>query len=168
MNVVRPEQVQRDQADQQSLTDAQRDACLEAIDENGFCILPCWLPDDIIARASQYIDAYCSDTSKYAAPKSSYSADDPRITGGNRLTETNIVEADKVFCDMLTYKPAMQLCYDLFGPLFRLGQDKWTRKYKQQVRAERGHKHNLLLLHQMFHLTNFMFPAKGLSTWTGR
>ena len=26
---------------------------------------------------------------------------------------------------------AMQLCYDCFGPLFRLGQDKWTRKYRE-------------------------------------
>jgi hypothetical protein len=47
------------------------------------------------------------------------------------LQETNIVEQDPVFRELLSFRPAMQLCYDVFGPLFHLGQDKWTRKYRQ-------------------------------------
>ena len=32
------------------------------------------------------------------------------------------MEQDQVFRDLLSFKPAMQLCYDVFGPLFHLGQ----------------------------------------------
>jgi hypothetical protein len=35
-----------------------------------------------------------------------------------------------VFREMLTFTPAMQLTYDCFGPMYHLGQDKWTRKYQ--------------------------------------
>ena len=29
-----------------------------------------------------------------------------------------------------TFKPACQLAYDVFGPMFHLGQDQWTRKLR--------------------------------------
>ena len=46
--------------------------------------------------------------------------------------ETNIVELDPVFREFLMFKPVLQMCYDCFGPMFHLGQDKWTRKYRKQ------------------------------------
>lgn len=116
---------------EQSLSDTERDGCIEAIDRDGYCVLPLRLPPAMVARATAYIDAYCADPARYgAAAKTVYSADSP-VLSGNGLSETNIVEQDPIWRDFLTYKPAMQLCYDCFGPLFRLGQDKWTRKYRK-------------------------------------
>ena len=40
------------------------------------------------------------------------------------------MEHDPVFRDFLLYKPALQLSYDVIGPMFHLMQDKWTRKYR--------------------------------------
>ena len=105
-----------------SLTDAQRDACLEALDRDSFCVLPVMLPQHLIDGANSYIDGYCSDPSRYLAPANDGTDAHPLSTGGGHLTETNIVEQDQVFRDLLSFKPAMQLCYDVFGPLFHLGQ----------------------------------------------
>ena len=101
-----------------SLTDAQRDSCLEALHRDGYFILPCKASADMLARANAYIDGFCSDASRYMAE--------------NALQETNIVELDPVFREFLTFKPVLQMCYDCFGPMFHLGQDKWTRKYRKQ------------------------------------
>ena len=115
---------------EQSLTDTERDRCLEALDRDGYCILPVRLPFSVVERALAYIDAYCANPARYGvAAKSEYSPKSPNLSG-NGLSETNIVEQDAVWRELLVYKPAMQLCYDCFGPLFRLGQDKWTRKYR--------------------------------------
>eukprot|EP01047_Picozoa_sp_COSAG01_P014330 COSAG01_NODE_695_length_14201_cov_10.521875_16_plen_222_part_00 len=105
-----------------SLTDAQRDACIEALDRDSFCVLPVTLPQHLIDRASSYIDGYCSDPNRYLAPAKPGTDENPLSTGGGHLTETNIVEQDPVFRELLSFKPSMQLCYDVFGPLFHLGQ----------------------------------------------
>jgi hypothetical protein len=102
---------------EQSLSDAARDACLEHIDQDSYVVLPITLPQSMVDRANAYIDTVCKKVSK---------AD--RVDKG--LSETNIVELDPVFRELLTYKPALQLSYDVFGPMFHLGQDKWTRKYR--------------------------------------
>eukprot|EP01052_Picozoa_sp_SAG31_P035411 SAG31_NODE_4269_length_3392_cov_1.946250_3_plen_272_part_00 len=115
---------------EQSLTDQQRDWCISQIDTAGYCVLPVKLPAEIVARANEYIDDYCSEPARYAAGFSGYTPGDPCLTGGGTFTETNIVERAAVFREILSYKPALQLAYDMFGPLFRLGQDKWTRKFK--------------------------------------
>ena len=52
------------------------------------------------------------------------------MTTSAGYTQTSLVELDPVFREMLTFTPAMQLSYDCFGPMFHLGQDKWTRKYQ--------------------------------------
>tara|TARA_B100000686_G_scaffold290900_1_gene318569 strand:+ start:352 stop:1215 length:864 start_codon:yes stop_codon:yes gene_type:complete len=102
---------------EQSLTDAQRDACLERIDQDSYVVLPVTIPQSMIDRANDYIDAYCA-----------------KVSEGERsekgMSETNIVEHDPVFREFLLYKPALQLSYDVIGPMFHLGQDKWTRKYR--------------------------------------
>ena len=103
----------------------------EAIDRDGYCVLPLRLPPAMIERAMAYIDGYCADPARYGPEaKTEYCAESP-VDGGNGLSETNIVELDGIWAEFLSYKPAMQLCYDCFGPLFRLGQDKWTRKYRE-------------------------------------
>ena len=40
------------------------------------------------------------------------------------FTQTNLVELDPVFRQLLTFRPALQLTYDCFGPMFHLTQDK--------------------------------------------
>ena len=101
----------------QSLTDLERDACLAGIEQDSYVILPVSLPAAMIDRANAYIDAYCAKV-------------DEAVRAEQGLSETNIVELDPVFREFLLYKPALQLSYDVFGPMFHLGQDKWTRKYR--------------------------------------
>ena len=71
----------------------------------------------MIDRANAYIDECCARFDREER-------DHPRYT------ETNIVEHDPVFREFLLYLPALQLSYDVFGPMFHLGQDKWTRKFR--------------------------------------
>jgi hypothetical protein len=113
-----------------SLTDAERDTCLAAIERDTYAVLPCTLPIKTIEGANAYIDAYCADVPKREKSEKGFS-------------QTNIVEADAAFRQLLTYKPALQLSYDVFGPMFHLGQDKWTRKY----RAVDGHDPQALSWH---------------------
>ena len=94
-----------------------RDECLAAIDRDGFTILPHLLPQGMIDCANAYIDECCARFDREER-------DHPRYT------ETNIVEHDPVFREFLLYLPALQLSYDVFGPMFHLGQDKWTRKFR--------------------------------------
>ena len=106
---------------EQSLTDAERDECLAHIDEDSYVVLPRKLPQDMLDRANAHIDAYCASISEEKRA-------DEKFSG---YTETNIVELDPVFREYLMYLPALQLSYDVFGPMFHLGQDKWTRKYRR-------------------------------------
>ena len=99
-----------------SLTDAQRDEILARIEAESFVILPFTLPQDMIDRAVAYMDT-CCDKGRAENPQQYY------------FSETNIVESDPVFREFLMYKPALQLSYDVFGPMFHLGQDTWRVKY---------------------------------------
>ena len=94
---------------EQSLTDLQRDHCLEEIDRDSYTILPVRLPPDMIERALAVIDGFCADPAIYLAPPKLYEKDDPRMYGQG-FHMTNIVETDDVFREFLTYKPALQLC----------------------------------------------------------
>lgn len=113
-----------------SLTDAQREQCLEGIDRDTYVTLPITLPTSTIECANAYIDTHCAQIPAAVAAERGFS-------------ETNIVERDPVFRELLTYKPALQLSYDIFGPMFHLGQDKWTRK----CRAVDGHDPQALIWH---------------------
>ena len=44
----------KDNKAEQSLTDAQRDACLERIDQDGYVVLPVTLLQSMIGRANDY------------------------------------------------------------------------------------------------------------------
>lgn len=101
-----------------SLSDVQRDEILGTIDRDGCAVLPLSLPRDLIERADAYIEAYCARCRQR----------DPRQ---RFFIETNIVESDPVFRDFLTFMPALQLSYDVFGPMFHLGQDTWRAKWHE-------------------------------------
>ena len=120
------------------LTDRQRDECVASIAKDSFCILPIKLPDELIARANEYITAFCDDLCAHPTAMRSSGAFKPPVNGPGAaglsdqhrsFSQTNLVELDPVFREMLTFRPALQLCYDCFGPIFHLGQDKWTRKF---------------------------------------
>lgn len=118
------------------LSDRQRDECVAAIAKDSFCILPIKLPDELIARADAYITAFCDEMCaeptamrSSGAFKAPVNGPDAVGVGDRSFSQTNLVELDPVFREMLTFRPALQLCYDCFGPIFHLGQDKWTRKF---------------------------------------
>jgi hypothetical protein len=106
-----------------SLSDVQRDEILATIDHDSYAVLPFQLPASMLERANAYIDRF----------RERALADDP---DQRFLIETNIVESDPVFRELLTYEPALQLSYDVFGPMFHLGQDTWREK---SPHPERGH-----------------------------
>jgi hypothetical protein len=64
-----------------SLSDAQRDTCLHALDRDSFCILPVALPQCVIDRANAYIDGYCAEPSRYLAPERPHDARRPLLSG---------------------------------------------------------------------------------------
>eukprot|EP01051_Picozoa_sp_SAG22_P020929 SAG22_NODE_4417_length_1276_cov_0.970263_2_plen_171_part_00 len=100
-----------------SLSDAQRDECLAALDRDGFAVLPLRIPGSMVRRANAYMDGYCADSGRvFANTAAPVPAWDPRVGGNGYLTEMGIVELDAVFREYLTWKPALQLCYDVFGP----------------------------------------------------
>jgi hypothetical protein len=119
-------------ADELCLTDAQRDACLASLDRDSFCVLPVRLPRHMVERANAYMDGYMHDPARANAPSSEGTAARPLTGGGGVLTEMGIVEADPVFREYLSFKPALQLCYDVFGPMFHLAHDKWSRKLRPE------------------------------------
>ena len=121
-----------DAAAELGLTDAQRDACLASLDRDSFCVLPVRLPPRMVERANAYMDGYMHDPARANAPRSGGSAARPLTGGGGLLTEMGIVEEDPIFREYLTFKPALQLCYDVFGPMFHLAHDKWSRKLRPE------------------------------------
>lgn len=86
----------------------------------------------MIDRANAYMDGYMADPSRVNAPKSEGTPSRPVSSGGGLLTEMSIVELDPVFREFLRFKPALQLCYDVFGPMFHLAHDKWSRKLRPE------------------------------------
>ncbi len=99
-----------------SLSDAERDRLLKELDRDGYIILPLKLPAWIIEDAANYFDRYVAERRKT----------DPRET---QFFHYNVVEFDPVFRHLLVFKPAMQLCYDVFGPQFIMAQDKFEVQY---------------------------------------
>jgi hypothetical protein len=114
------------------LTDAQRDACLESLDRDSFCVLPVRLPRHMIERANDYMDGYMHNPARVNTSKTDGNAARPLTGGGGLLTEMGIVEEAPIFREYLTFQPALQLCYDVFGPMFHLAHDKWSRKLRPE------------------------------------
>ena len=105
------------------LTDDQRDECIAAIARDSYCILPIKLPPELITRMDDYISRYCDAACADPSALRSGGMYKP-LTNGTFYHQFNLVELDPVFREMLTFRPALQLCYDCFGPMFHLGQEK--------------------------------------------
>src|SRR6185437_8262135 len=91
------------------LSDAQRTALLEQFDRDGYIVLPDKLPAEWINRLLAAIDRVAAEKRAGKSAKTS-------------VKVSNCVDADPAFRDLMMYEPALQLCYDLFGPMFHLCQ----------------------------------------------
>ena len=105
------------------LMDEQRDACVATIACDSYCILPIKLPAELIARANDYITWYC-DAARVDLTAMRLGGIFKLLVNSTFYHQFNLVELDPVFHEMMTFRPALQLCYDCFGPMFHLGQEK--------------------------------------------
>lgn len=99
-----------------SLTNAQRDELLDDLDRDGYVVLPCKLPQWVIDDTSSFLDRYVHERRKPQPEETLF-------------YHYDIIELDPIFRPLLVFKPAMQLCYDVFGPQFIMGQDKFEVQY---------------------------------------
>lgn len=81
--------VANDDREEPSLSDQQRNDCLEALERDGFCILPLRLSTEMVARANAYMDGYCASASRCNRPLLSEAENkhNPTITGNGLLQE---------------------------------------------------------------------------------
>jgi hypothetical protein len=112
-----------DSSNELSLTDDQRDECLGKLNEDGFFILPVKLPEELLGRMVNFIDTYIDRVRNY----------EPNLGSASNAqyyyTRDSMVEDDPVWRELMMFKPALQLCHDVFGPMFHLSQDMWRIIY---------------------------------------
>ena len=109
--------------DELSLNDGQRDECLTKLNEDGFSVLPVKLPGNLLDRIVHFIDTYIDRVRNYEPNLASASE-----TGYIYMRDT-MVEDDPVWRELMMFKPTLQLCHDVFGPMFHLSQDMWRVYY---------------------------------------
>ena len=79
----------------------------------------------LIEAANEFFDRYVAERRK----------PDPNET---QFYHYNVIELDPVFRHLLVFKPAMQLCYDVFGPQFIMGQDKFEVQFPNPTHPTAG------------------------------
>eukprot|EP01120_Amphizonella_sp_Union-15-10_P012251 TRINITY_DN5409_c0_g1_i2.p1 TRINITY_DN5409_c0_g1~~TRINITY_DN5409_c0_g1_i2.p1 ORF type:complete len:290 (-),score=46.90 TRINITY_DN5409_c0_g1_i2:48-917(-) len=95
---------------EQFLTDEQRDQLVKKLEVDGYVTLPFKLPPELTKEVSEAI-LKLKDPQKESQKFS------------------DIVTLDPAFRKLMLYKPALQLSYDVFGPMFHLCQSNFfTRK----------------------------------------
>lgn len=92
-----------------SLTNAQRDTLMAQLERDGYFVLPEKLPAELNNRCLEAIDRLSADTQK-------------------SVKMQNCVDLDAAFLELMLYKPALQLAYDVFGPMFHLCQSNFVRR----------------------------------------
>lgn len=96
------------------LTDAERDALGVALENDGYVVLPRKLPSQLADDLLNAIDRITRET-----------------RGGNAqasVKKMNCVDADPAFRRLMRYEPALQLAYDVFGPMFHLCQSNFVSR----------------------------------------
>lgn len=96
------------------LTDRERDALISQLDCDGYVVLPEKLPAAWIAESLAAID-------RIAREKRGDSVN-------TSVKVQNCVDADPAFRRLMMYEPALQLCYDVFGPMFHLNQSNFVSR----------------------------------------
>src|SRR6185369_1586392 len=86
------------------------------IEKDGFAILPDKLPEELMAESLASIDRLAAEVRKTR-------------TGTQRSVKVmNCVDRDAAFRKIMMYTPALQLCYDFFGPMFHLNQSNFISR----------------------------------------
>lgn len=96
------------------LDDAQRDTLIAQLDRDGYVILPEKLPQ---AQIEMLIAAVDRETDAIRG-------DDKRRS----VKVQNCVDRDEAFLKLALYEPALQLSYDVFGPMFYLCQSNFVSR----------------------------------------
>ena len=100
--------------DTDRLTDAERDALLADLDRDGYVVLPRLLPTSLLHSCLHAIDRIT--TEKRGDNKS------------QSVKVMNCVDLDPAFRTLMDYEPALQLSYDVFGPMFHLCQSNFVSR----------------------------------------
>ena len=116
--------------DELSLSDEQRDECLARLDEDGLAVVPVTLPQEHLDQIVHYIDTYIDRVRTYE-PNLAQSSNARYV-----YMRDCIAEDDPAWRQLMTFKPTLQVCHDVFGPMFHLSQDMW-RVYYADPRAEK-------------------------------
>jgi hypothetical protein len=106
---------------EECLTNEQRDALVAQIEADGYAVLPGQLPAPLLQGALDAID-------RLAAGQR---AAQPQLVG---VKLQNCVDADAAFRALMMYRPALQLSYDFFGPLFHLNQSNLVSRPRDAER----------------------------------
>ena len=97
------------------LTDTQRERLVGDLERDGYAALPEKLPDLWIQETLAAIDRIAGEKK----------ATDPSLTG---VKVQNCVDSDPAFRRLMMYEPALQLSYDVFGPMFHLNQSNFVSR----------------------------------------
>jgi ectoine hydroxylase-related dioxygenase (phytanoyl-CoA dioxygenase family) len=96
------------------LTDTERDTLCEALNRDGYVVMPEKLPAKTIAMCLSAIDRIAS------------------LKRGDNASVSvkvqNCVDADPAFRRLMMHEPALQLAYDAFGPMFHLNQSNFVSR----------------------------------------
>ncbi len=111
------------QCDEISLSDEHRDECLTRLNEDGFSVLPVKLPENLLDRIVHFVDTYIDRVRNYEPDLAN--ASEARYV----YMRDTMVEDDPAWRELMMFKPALQLCHDVFGPMFHLSQDMWRVYY---------------------------------------
>ena len=96
------------------LTNTQRTDLMAQLERDGYFVLPEPLPTDLNNRCIEAIDRLSVDTEK-------------------SVKRQNCVDLDAAFLELMLYKPALQLAYDAFGPMFHLCQSNFVRRVREET-----------------------------------
>lgn len=105
------------------LSDEERTTLIAQLEKDGYVIIPRELPHEFIQRAIAAID-------RISAP---IKAKNP---SSKSVKVMNCVGQDVVFQQLMMYEPALQLCYDVFGPTFQLCQSNFISRPKENTPKE--------------------------------
>ncbi len=100
---------------QSSLSDETRDQLMRTLAIDGFCTLPFKLPVELLESLIAVIDRISDEAN---AERSASLA----------VKKNKCVALDRAFVDLMMFKPALQLVYDAFGPMFHLNQSNFISR----------------------------------------
>jgi len=106
------------------LCDTQREELIGDLERDGYVVLPQKLPSDLMSEALAAIDRLAVQMRQQ----------NPDLES---IKLQNCVDYDAAFRHLMMYEPALQLCFDVFGPMFHLNQSNLvSRPREDQAQAD--------------------------------